>query len=88
MLTIMAALFFVTLAGIIVNSVIVRYSTLQRVRVITPLIVFIASLPLSVVSIVNLASQSVDPTIKIWSLGVLGALLAFWFKHPLRGARD
>ena len=88
MLTLMAVLFFVTLAGIIANSIIVRYSTFDSVRLITLMVLFGFSLPVIVLVIVNLAGQSVEPTTKIWSLGVLGALLAFWLKNPLRSARE
>lgn len=88
MLILMAVLFFVTLAGILTNTIIVRYSTLTSVRIIALLALFIGSIPLVVLSLISLISQSYDPLVKIWALGVLGAVLGFWLKNPLRGARD
>jgi hypothetical protein len=88
MLNTMVILFFVVLGAIIANSVIVRYSTLRSVRMITLLIIFGATLPLVVLAIINLVDQGGDPAIATWSLGILGALLAFWLKNPLRGLSD
>ena len=88
MLTLTAVLFFVILAGILTNTIIVRYSTLRSVRIIALLAMLLASIPLVILALVNLAGQAVDPAIKIWSLGVLGVLLGFWLKNPLRGASD
>ena len=88
MLTLMAVLFFAILAGILSNTIIVRYSTLRSVRIIALLVIFLGSLPLVVLALINLAGEAVDPAIKTWSLGVLGVVLGFWLKNPLRGASD
>ena len=88
MLTLMAVLFFAILAGILSNTIIVRYSTLRSVRIIALLVIFLGSLPLVVLALINLAGEAVDPAIKTWSLGVIGVVLGFWLKNPLRGASD
>ena len=88
MLTLMVVLFFAILAGVLTNTIIVRYSTLRSVRIIALLVMFLGSIPLVILALNNLAGQAVDPAIKIWSLGVLGVVLGFWLKNPLRGASD
>ena len=88
MLTLMAVLFFAILAGILSNTIIVRYSTLRSVRIIALLVMLLGSIPLVVLALINLAGEAVDPAIKTWSLGVIGVVLGFWLKNPLRGASD
>lgn len=88
MLTLMAILFFALLAGIVANTIIVRYSTLRTVRIIALMVMLGASITLLVLAIINLSGQAVDPAINTWSLGMLGLILGFWLKNPLRGASE
>ena len=88
MLTLMAVLFFAILAAILSYTIVVRFSTLRSVRIIALLMMLLGSIPLVVLALINLAGEAVDPAIKTWSLGVLGVVLGFWLKNPLRGASD
>ena len=84
----MPILFFATLAGILVNSIVVRYSTLTSPRLTVLLIIFLGSIPLVVISLVVVLSAEWAGSTDMWALGTLAAVIGFWLKTPFRNARD
>ena len=73
--------------GVIVHTIIFRYTASRATRLSTIIIAAIVSIPFLVIALIVLFGSG-EPVAKMWALGLCGILYGYWFKSPFRMLRD
>ena len=76
--------FFVLLVGIIAYTLATHFATSRAVKGSILIVSLIITVPLLALGLIALFDGSSDATTKMWALGTVGIIGAFWFKNPIR----
>jgi hypothetical protein len=74
--------------GVIVHTIIFRYTASRATRLWTIIIAAIVSIPFLVIALIVLFAGDQGPEARMWALGLCGILFGYWFKSPFRMLRD